>query len=182
MICWLYRDTDRKQSQTRRVIAKAFVVYAVRLSSASSAAVDAVGSRVKCDPTMMMIMMAGMVMLMVMVMSGVNNMQHIDPEWAMGRITLWYKAMHCSSVNYQLIAGHSVDIDDVCGVRRRKTKSTPPAALFSASSASSSFVLSRCSPRLVWSKRNIRIVTSNSNSCSISVSCAPQNWERDKSK
>lgn len=34
----------------------------------------------KCDPTMMMIMMAGMVMLMVMVMSGVNNMQHIDPE------------------------------------------------------------------------------------------------------
>lgn len=151
MICWLYRDTDRKQSQTRRVIAKAFVVYAVRLSS-SSAAVDAVGSRVKCDPTMMMIMMAGMVMLMVMVMSGVNNMQHIDPEWAMGRITLWYKAMHCSSVNYQLIAWDRVDIDDVCGVRRRKTKSTPPAALFSASSASSSLVLSRCSPRLVWSR------------------------------
>lgn len=27
-------------------------------------------------------------MLMLMVMSGVNNMQHIDPEWAMGRIIL----------------------------------------------------------------------------------------------
>lgn len=58
IIKWFVDYTDRKQSQTRRVIAGAFVVYAVRLSSSSSA-VDAVGSKVKCDPTMMMIITGG---------------------------------------------------------------------------------------------------------------------------
>lgn len=57
-----------------------------------------------------------------------DGSHHIGP--GLGRTKRCIVRGALASVNYQLIAGDRVDIDDVSGVRRRKTKSTPPSALF----------------------------------------------------
>lgn len=57
-----------------------------------------------------------------------DGSHHIGP--GLGRTKRCIVRGALASVNYQLIAGDRVDIDDVSGVRRRKTKSTPPSAHF----------------------------------------------------